>query len=88
MIEIDSLEDLKEDIMIATAIRKARDAFDKEIENKGFDPAFWSLDLKVYWISNDFDAIIRVQEDIDVSRKPEKKEKEFLAEAEEKVKHG
>ena len=59
--------------MIARAIQKARDVFDKVIDKESMDPSYWSLDLIVTWMGTD-SCILRVTKDIDYSRKPIKEE--------------
>jgi hypothetical protein len=62
------MTDESEEEIIARAIHKAREAFDKAIEDTGRDAGYFSLDLKVKFMSADFDEVLKIVKDIDKSR--------------------
>jgi hypothetical protein len=69
-------EDESDFITLAKAIEAAREAFDNVFDKAGLDAAYWSLDLKVKCMSDDFMSVLRVIIDKDKSKdcSDEKKE--------------
>ena len=61
-------EEKSEEEIVARAIHKAREAFDKAIEDTNRDASYFSLDLKVKFMSSDYDEVLRIVKDIDKSR--------------------
>ena len=61
------IEEVSEEELIGRAITKAEEAFAKVFEEEGYDPAFWSLDLKVKRFDSNFKKILYITERKDFS---------------------
>ena len=56
-------EDLNGRILIAKAIIKARDAYEKVFEKGGIDSAYYPMNIVVYMVEEDFDRVVFSVED-------------------------